>query len=474
MFLSQDNLYNPISLKEEYIQLSFPNLDSKYIIKIYISKNKGTIIFKIEEINVVTHYFYEKFDPRDFSKKYKGIISQENIIEAFNDIKKIIREKEMKIEEGKKKIYLIFLQKNEKEKADIIFILRKKYICQNRINKIYIEKINNNLIKLKNIEIKTNNLDKTLEDHNIIINNVKNKIESINTKIQSIYNDINNINNALKNSSKPKEKENIKNDTSISNKKKIISEKPKKCQNVFLLVFLNIFFVILIYNLFNYCSSVKDEIDIETEQRAKFYDKFPILETIFGEIKDNFESEKRKHNENETTKIEYNNYEINDIIKNLDLRTITMDKNINLLSNQEALKSIQKEIIEIKNNSIKDINLILKYSKGNSTNNFSNNLHKIKENLIYIQNKKGIKIYIFSSNIIKLIESIMTKKLEKLKNNVIYIFKEAESCEENISNENIFRNAIDIIFSLINSYDNIYIENILDMKIYEVNFTTCK
>ena len=106
MFLSQDNLYNPISLKEEYIQLSFPNLDSKYIIKIYISKNKGTIIFKIEEINVVTHYFYEKFDPRDFSKKYKGIISQENIIEAFNDIKKIIREKEMKIEEGKKKIYL--------------------------------------------------------------------------------------------------------------------------------------------------------------------------------------------------------------------------------------------------------------------------------------------------------------------------------------------------------------------------------
>jgi hypothetical protein len=474
MFLSQDNLYNPISLKEEYIQLSFPNLDSKYIIKIYISKNKGTIIFKIEEINVVTQYIYEKFDPRDFSKKYKGIISQENIIEAFNDIKKIIREKEMKIEEGKKKIYLIFLQKNEKEKADIIFILRKKYICQNRINKIYIEKINNNLIKLKNIEIKTNNLDKTLEDHNIIINNVKNKIESINTKIQNIYNDINNINNALKNSSKPKEKENIKNDTSISNKKKIISEKPKKCQNVFLLVFLNIFFVILIYNLFNYCSSVKDEIDIETEQRAKFYDKFPLLETIFGEIKDNFESEKMKHNENETTKIEYNNYEINDIIKNLDLRTITMDKNINLLSNQEALKSIQKEIIEIKNNSIKDVNLILKYSKGNSTNIFSNNLHKSKENLIYIENKKGIKIYIFSSNIIKLIENIMTKKLEKLKNNVIYIFKEEESCEENISNENIFRNAIDIILSLINSYDSIYIENILDMQIFEVNFTTCK
>ena len=243
---------------------------------------------------------------------------------------------------------------------------------------------------------------------------------------------------------------------------------------MFLLVFLNIFFVILIYNLFNYCSSVKDEIDIETEQRAKFYDKFPLLETIFGEIKDNFESEKMKHNENETPKIEYNNYELNDIIKNLDLRTITMDKNINLLNNQETLKSIKNEIIEIKNNSIKDANLILKYSKGNSTNNFSNNLQTCKENLIYIQNKKGIKIYIFSSNIIKLIESIMTKKLEKLKNNVIYIFKEAESCEENISNENIFRNAIDIILSLINSYDSRYIENILDMKIYEVNFTTCK
>ena len=473
MFLSQDNLYNPLSLKEEYLQLSFPYSDPKYIIKIYLSKNKGAIIFKIEEINNVTHYFYEKFDPRDFSKKYKGIISQENILAAFNDIKKIIKEKEIKIEEGKKKIYLIFLQKNENEKADVIFILRKKYICQNKINKIYIEKINSNLKILKSIEIKMNNLDKTLEDHNIIINNVKNKITNINNKIQNIYNEINNINNALKNSFKPKEKEFIKDNTNVSNKKITINTNSKIRQSVFLLVFLNIFFFILIYNLFNCFSSVKKDFDITTEQREKFYDKFPIIETIFGEYSNNFESEITKHNGNKTSMIEYNSFEINDIIKNLDLRTIFLDTNLNLINNQEILKSIQSEIIEIKNNSIREVNLILKYSKENSLNNFSNNLQSNKENLIYIQNKKGKIIYIFSSNIIKLIEDIMNKKLEKVRNNIIYIFKEKENCEENISKENIFKETIDIIFSFIKSYDNSYIENAYDLKIYEINYTIC-
>jgi hypothetical protein len=157
----------------------------------------------------------------------------------------------------------------------------------------------------------------------------------------------------------------------------------------------------------------------------------------------------------------------------LDLRTIFLDTNLNLINNQEVLKSIQSEIIEIKNNSIREVNLILKYSKENSLNNFSNNLQSNKENLIYIQNKKGKIIYIFSSNIIKLIEDIMNKKLEKVRNNIIYIFKEKENCEENISKENIFKETIDIIFSFINSYDNSYIENVYDLKIYEVNYTIC-
>ncbi len=67
----------------------------------------------------------------------------------------------------------------------------------------------------------------------------------------------------------------------------------------------------------------------------------------------------------------------------------------------------------------------------------------------------------------------MNKKLEKVKNNIVYIFKEKENCEENISKENIFKETIDIIFSFINSYDNSYIENVYDLKIYEVNYTIC-
>ena len=67
----------------------------------------------------------------------------------------------------------------------------------------------------------------------------------------------------------------------------------------------------------------------------------------------------------------------------------------------------------------------------------------------------------------------MNKKLEKVRNNIIYIFKEKENCEENISKENIFKETIDIIFSFINSCDNSYIENVYDLKIYEVNYTIC-
>ena len=163
-------------LYKNKIQNNYKNMFTSKIDEIESLINNENLEEKQKTLEIQkknAYYKLEKFDPRDFSKKYKGIISQENILAAFNDIKKIIKEKEIKIEEGKKKIYLIFLQKNENERADVIFILRKKYICQNKINKIYIEKINSNLKILKSIEIKMNNLDKTLEDHNILFKKTK-------------------------------------------------------------------------------------------------------------------------------------------------------------------------------------------------------------------------------------------------------------------------------------------------------------
>ena len=467
-------------------------MNTKYLIKIYLSKNKCSIIFKVEEIDKISHYFYEKFDPRDFSKKYKDIISQENIKEAFNDIKKIINENNIKIEEGNKKLCLIFLQKNDNDNAKIIFILRKKYICQNKINQEYIEKISNNSKKIQNIEIQMNNLDRTFEEHNNIINNIKNKIDNINNKIQNIFNDINNINNALKCPSKIQKDDNNKS-INILNKKKKINKAPKKCSIDFLLLILNIFSFILIYNLFHYYVSLKKEIDYFFEQTEKFNVNNPILDNKFVEKEPKFESETKIKYLNKTQKFENNfieknnifdkteqNYfksaEILDIFKNLNLRIIPINQKINLIkndnqNNEESLKYFQNQISEIKNNTISDFNLILKYSKENSKNDFYINLQTSKEKLLCIQDNKGIIIYIFCSNIIKLIEDIKKNKLEKEKNApVIFIFKEEETCKQNISNEDILKSTIDIIFDLINN--NSYTYDTFDLKIYEVNYTT--
>ena len=67
----QDIINKENQSKEEIIQFSLPEIEEKYNVQIYLSKNKYSIIFKIEEINNFSHYFYEKLDPRDFKKNIK-------------------------------------------------------------------------------------------------------------------------------------------------------------------------------------------------------------------------------------------------------------------------------------------------------------------------------------------------------------------------------------------------------------------
>ena len=137
------------------------------------------------------------------------------------------------------------------------------------------------------------------------------------------------------------------------------------------------------------------------------------------------------------------------------------------LKNQEAINYFTKQIIMIKNNTINDIKLTLKYSKVNSEKNFYFNSEAFKENLICFQNSKKNIIYIFSPNIVKLIDYISKKSLEKLKNEVIYIFKYKENYEEKISDAEILRDVFDNTLDLCNNSNNKYK---CDLKIYEVNY----
>ena len=55
----------------DIIQISLNLEEENYIIKIYSSKDSSTMVFKLEQENIQTFYFYEKFDLHDFKEKNK-------------------------------------------------------------------------------------------------------------------------------------------------------------------------------------------------------------------------------------------------------------------------------------------------------------------------------------------------------------------------------------------------------------------
>lgn len=481
----EDTLFK--TLDEEKIQLSFPEEEAKYNIQIYPSKNKKAITFKIEEINFFSHYFYLKLDYNDFNLQYKGMISTENIEKSFCDIKNIINTNKINLQKCANKIYLIIRQ--DINNTEIVFKLKKKVICQNKINQMLTEKINNNLKCLKEIEIQMDNLSQSDKHHNILINNINDKIANINNTIKNLYDDINNINKEVSIN-----EQNIKlNDVSFVKRKE--NKTNKRCQSCSLLCLLNIISFILIFNFIKYFFFVQNEIDISIQQEEELYKKFPFLDKIFALALNNFDFSKKnqtvkfeKNNSKNETDNEYNNHyfmqffkhdEALDIIKRLNIIGILIDEKINLMSNdshqkEESIKYFRNQISEIKDKAITDVNLLLKYSKMNLTNNFYNNFPANKENLICVKLDEGNIIYIFSINIIKLMDDITNKNLKKENKEVIYIFKNNESCEDKISDEEKLINIFNNILELLNNYEGVYKGNILDIQIYEVKYKLIK
>ena len=179
------------------------NIDEeKYSLKIYPSKDKATIIFKVEPEHIQTFYFYEKFDLRDFEQKNKQFNSTKNIQEAFNCLKLLIEKNLIKLEKKKTKIIITFLNKSEKV---AVFPLRKKIFSQNRLNPLFVDQIQENKSIIKKLKNEANNLAKTTQNQNDIINNINAKINTINNNIKNIISDINNINFTIKNSIKKEE-----------------------------------------------------------------------------------------------------------------------------------------------------------------------------------------------------------------------------------------------------------------------------
>ena len=69
-------------------ELTIENGEINYCLKIYFSKDKKAIIFKVSQENIKTHYYYEKFYPADFQKdhpKYNSINDNNTLINISQD-----------------------------------------------------------------------------------------------------------------------------------------------------------------------------------------------------------------------------------------------------------------------------------------------------------------------------------------------------------------------------------------------------
>ena len=192
----------------DVIKISVNIEEDKYIIKIYSSKDNSTIIFKVEQENIQTFYFYEKFDLRDFKQNNKEFISNENIKDVFNTLKNIIEKSSTKLEKQQLKMNITF---SNKSGAIANFSLRKKLVSQNRLNSLLVEQIQENKSKLKALKKQAIKYDKLLQNHSDIITNINGKIELINNNIKYIINDINIINSTIKNPSQNEEINNLVN-----------------------------------------------------------------------------------------------------------------------------------------------------------------------------------------------------------------------------------------------------------------------
>ena len=276
--------------KEENVMIEFSQKigEINYFLKIYFSKDKQSIILKIEQENIQSYYYYEKYCLLDFQKNSNSFTQMNNLIQIFQNIEFIINKYTTKIEiDSNNKIKISFINET---KIIETFILRKKIVSQNRLNQIIIKQIQENKNKIKLIKKNNSKLEKTINEHNDIIKNINSKIEKISENFENIVKEIDNIKNKL-NSINPEEQ-------NISNKKKNKNNKIEDKNNINknnenndcffckkqtfyeLLFFLNIFILILIAYFYSKLKIVEEKLELEQIRKNNMNAKYNFIEML--------------------------------------------------------------------------------------------------------------------------------------------------------------------------------------------------
>ena len=174
------------SLEESKDLLKLPIYfdNTKFLLKIFPSKDNITLIFKLEKEKIQTYYYYAKYDLDDFKLINKKFSQEINIKNIYYRMKDIIINQTCKLEKKGIKYDVIFMKKNKEKTA--IFTLKKKIVAQERLNDLLIIQIQEDKAKIKVLKKQIAKLDKTIQNKNDIIDNINNEIINLSEVVTNL------------------------------------------------------------------------------------------------------------------------------------------------------------------------------------------------------------------------------------------------------------------------------------------------
>ena len=222
------------------------NLDKdEYLLKLYLSEEKNSIIFKLEKEKTFIYFYFEKYFLHDFKQKSRIFMIDYSITQILAHLKKLIAKSQNEIILENKEVNIInIIIKNEIDNYVLNFEVKKIILAQNQLNPKLVEQIQENKVLIELLKQQYSKLSKELQIKNDLINNFNNDIANIkkskneininytniiNNNINNI-NNIQNINNNLNNNDK-KENEEKKEINKEEKKEEKMEEKKEDISN---------------------------------------------------------------------------------------------------------------------------------------------------------------------------------------------------------------------------------------------------
>ena len=447
---NDNELKQKVEESKDLLKLPLNLNENQYLLKIFPSKDKIFLIFKLEKEKTQIFYYYAKFDLKYFKQINKRFTNDNNIYNVFIHLKFMIKDYSYILEKNKMIMNILF----QKNNSAFSFSLRKKIVSQNRMNFELVGEIQENKAKIKLLKKQIAKLDKTIQNKNNIENNDSDTKKNKNAKKSSSLSKENSEDiNLEKNSNNVSQKENEilkKNLTLMKNYKKsevelegkrfISNNKKKKNKNQFkkikhlfqkeeapkheeddsdtifcfenvdvfqnkkiyeTLIIFNVITVFIIIYLISCIHSLRSNLSSDQLREQELIKKFEFL-SLLNDYQDNDDMDGIRENIVDfQLKNDYNSNTDNKRIHSERSKNIEYQETTTLLTEEKEKRYLKKHIRRKMPYRVKDLQLQLKYSSSQAKRykNIYSIFRDISENLILFKTKGGRKFGIFCKNI---------------------------------------------------------------------------